>query len=90
MVLEARLNWGRSLQPSEQKKVTTSKFPPVQVAAKLWMTPIVGRMLPGSGKIPFLLSFLTMLISYVAFYKNFKEENKTQPVQSPIPLLKNQ
>lgn len=29
-----------------------------------------------------------MRISYVAFYKDLKEENKTQPVQSPISLPK--
>lgn len=58
------------------------------MAAKLWLTPIVGRMLPGSGKIPFLLSFSTIGISYVAFYKDFKQENKTQPVQSLTSLPK--
>lgn len=67
MVLEARLIWGCSLQPSEQKAVTTRKFPPVQVAAKLWLAPIVGRMLPvmeGSGKIPFLL-YVNFLCSFL-------------------------
>lgn len=87
--------WGQAhlgmlTSPSWTKSGHNQQVPPSPGGAKLWLTPVVGRMLPGPGKMPFLLSFVTMWISYAAFYKDFKEENKTQPVQSPISLPKNQ